>query len=369
MEEKVLLDTESIVKTIIERFKQYKVSNLNLTSIGNSISSGYSMINRTIPLLARMPFLASDMEAANINTRISHFAKARDNSDSLIVNFLLDNIKLKEVFTLNRRDMEKCSDLPKAHFTAADMDKYYPRIVNNDIGLRDLLSESSNSLANIAIYNGATGSLIDNMTRNGHNLNPFSSVKKDIKSIEQFLYIVQNNNRVSGSTTQVYLCGVPSILFGLSNLCVNEHLRALANNYANVTYVEPVATKLIKDGIDGKGYDVHYNELEYAIFNQHIMSSIRDNYIINLLMIEIDTKLYQLDSLLKHSTQRDYSDLISKLLETEIERYYELLKQYNININVFVDNLVKYLESKYCHEFYYTREQIVIPGIQRIKTK
>ena len=90
--------------------------------------------------------------------------------------------------------------------------------------------------ANIVIYNGGTGAVLDNLTRNG-NVSCSNSIKKDISYIESTLGLIQNNNRNNNSNTQVYMCGAPRIYnTRISDLLINNKIKPVLKRYSNTTY-------------------------------------------------------------------------------------------------------------------------------------
>ena len=60
---------------MIEMLKRKKISKINLTSIGNSIATGYSIIDTIKPLLKRNESLAKELEKDGINFNCYSFAR------------------------------------------------------------------------------------------------------------------------------------------------------------------------------------------------------------------------------------------------------------------------------------------------------
>ena len=169
----------------------------------------------------------------------------------------------------------------------------YPISVNNDLGLLDIISANGNNIANVVIYNSGTGAFLDNITRGGIFKNQFMyGVNRDVSYISSFLSYIQTLNRVKDCDTQVYLCGAPNYLgLNLTSL-LNNKLKKLADEFANVSYVSPVKSKFLYRSDDGHmGFDIHYDEEEYLIFNYNFISSITNNYAINKVMFELDRYL------------------------------------------------------------------------------
>ena len=295
--------------------KETDIRILRLTSIGNSIASGYSKVRKTKPLLLRNKSIKQYMNKNGIDVDIHHFARAQNNSDEHIFEWLESNIKESEIHALNRNDyMRGATSLPTPGISEEKIDEYYPTEMKKDYRFKDIILESSKDLANIVVYNGCTGSFLDGIFRNGSFFQQmFHGVNRDITSIESILKIVQFNNRKNGTNTQVYLCGAPNFLGSNISELINYKLRKLAKNYSNVVYVKPVSSKFIHKPLENKKddelnivqkfkkthfgiIDMHYDEEEYLRFNNNIIKTIKDNYEITQSMINIDRKFYDLST-------------------------------------------------------------------------
>ena len=273
------------------------------------------MVRTTKPLLLRNESLKSILGQGGIVVDTHHFARAQNNNDKRTHSLFVNNITELEINCMNRTDYATTEDgkvsptgMIVNGLTDKDIEKYYPTKMKEDRGLKDLACESDEELANIIVYNGATGSFLDGLTRNGsigQQLN--YGVKRDISGIEATLEDILYNNRENDGNTQVYLCGVPNLLgIHISGL-INYRLRKLAKKYPNVTYVEPAKakmfnTKVDKDGneIAGTGIDIHYSETEYKQFNNNIVDAIINNYEINKAMINLDRSCYTTSAFIEH---------------------------------------------------------------------
>lgn len=141
-----------------------------MTSLGNSIASGYSMVGRIIPLLYRNDSISGVM-------------------------------KENEIFKFNRVDYGD-SFIAQPHH-GLDEDK-----INKYYGLKDLVLENDPRLLNVVIYNGGTGPFLDAVTRGGKFYSQGTyGLKRAASNIESSLSLIQSNNRKHNGNTQVYLCG------------------------------------------------------------------------------------------------------------------------------------------------------------------
>ena len=152
--------------------------------------------------------------------------------------------------------------------------------------------------ANVLVYIGATGSFLDNITRGGFP-KIISGFKRDFTSISATLKEIQSSNRHDETNTEVYLVGIPRYIgTPVTDILINRHLKEIAKNYANVTYVEPIKAKLFY----GLKADVHLNDEENLSLNNSIIESIDDNYIAVMAKIEIDRFLFKLNEIIEIST-------------------------------------------------------------------
>jgi len=232
-----------INKDLAELFKENGIKNFRLTSIGNSIGTGYSIVRTTKPLLARNDSLREIMAYNGINVETNSVARPQDNNDEHIYEWLVQNKTVGEINKMVQHDFAgtRTSRPPIYGLSEQEMKEAYPS--DNNARLQDLIKKTEVDLANIVIYNGATGSFLDGITRNGTFRQKLTSgIRRDFSSIDSTLKWIQSNNR-DGSNTQVYLCGVPNYLgLEIPTSPINNELKKLSKKYANVVYVEPAVS-------------------------------------------------------------------------------------------------------------------------------
>ena len=103
------------------------ITNLRLISLGNSIASGYSMVRTIKPLLLRNDSIESIMKEYDIRLERYHFARAQNNNDEHIFEWLVSNITENEMHDMNRSDYSGgASSMVTHELTPAKIERYYP---------------------------------------------------------------------------------------------------------------------------------------------------------------------------------------------------------------------------------------------------
>ena len=248
-----------------------------------------------------------------------------------------------------------------------NIDKLYPLFAN--ISIEDLISNENAS--NIIVYNGATGSFLDNVTRGGKHYLTYG-IKRDCVSIESFLKYIQEYNRSNNTNIQVYLCGVPSILKA-SDIFINTRLKNISKKYANVVYVENIPKKLLYKKEDGSlVFDLHYDELEYLKINNKIIETINENYLITNMLINIDRGLYTLNKefQLGKIERIDVETGIGEIIDLSLLINEDKLKKSNIDLKDVLIYIREYLSNRKPYDFHYAGNKNIKMSIDKhIKTK
>jgi len=379
---KIITKQNVLNRKLALKLEDLGIKNFNITSLGNSIATGYSMVRITKPLLMRNEYITRIFTQHEINLNTYHFTRAQNNSDEHIFDWIISNIKQSEINTMNRSDFSGSkSSMSTRNITLETLDEYYPTNLDIDKGLQDILLSAKASLGNIVVYNGCTGSFLDNWTRGGGLSKRFTyGVKRDIKSLEATLKFIHLNNRNNHNiNTQVYLCGVPNYLgLGITSI-INNKLKNVAKDYPNVTYVEPVKSNFFYEEYDlkltdaktkkGKKVDIHYDELEYLKFLNNVLTSIIDNFDINRALINIDRSFYKYSSNLELETSYllDCHDKKIDNMECIIEKELNCINSENKK-KLFKD-LKTYIKAKFPYDFYYLGKDNIKESLKKVKKK
>ena len=392
--QKADIESKELAKDLVKTLKQsnVKINNLRLISLGNSIASGYSMVRTIKPLLLRNESLEEELNKENIILERHHFARAQNNNDEHVFGWLISNIKESEIHQMNRSDYSgSASSMATKRLTKEQIDEYYPLNMKEDFGLADLIKEKKLDIANIVIYNGCTGSFLDAATRNGNLTQQLmAGVNRDTTSFEAVLKYIQEQNRQYNSNTQVYVCGAPNFLGLRISELINRKIKKISENYANVSYVEPVKSKFFYKPLQleeiteeteltklqqffkehERQVDIHYDEEEYIEFNNNIMKAIKENYLINNSLINIDRDVYELNRTLEIKKP----DLIvnDEVVQSVVYDIFneEVSKMPSSSLaNQLTQRAGKYLTTRSPYDYFYVGKKRINSSIQKVKTK
>lgn len=84
-------------RKLVATFDLNGIKYLRLTSLGNSIASRYSWVRSTKPLLFRNESIEDIFNDNGIGLERYHFARAQNNNDEHIYQWLVTNIKESEI--------------------------------------------------------------------------------------------------------------------------------------------------------------------------------------------------------------------------------------------------------------------------------
>ena len=325
------------------------INSVNLTSVGNSIATGYSMNDSIKPLLLRNEDL---INRCNFDLNLRGYARAQDNNDEHIFDWFLNNYTQSDINKKVQLDFIHEKGMPHKTISEDEVLKFYPTQISDDIGLKDLVCQSGEDFANIIVYNGVTGSFLDNVTRHGMHKSLYG-FKRDLVSLESSLKLIYLLNPY----TQVYVCGMPNILGIHVTDLINKDIKRVCKMYPNCCYVSPVFQNFVymKDG--KLVFDVHYNQDEYLNLNKNILEAIIHNYSPIKALTEFDIAM------------KKYSDAAEYGSKTDIKTVTDgIFSKYKFD-NSQIKRIVKYFKERYPYDFYYTPRVEVIEDINSRKSK
>lgn len=332
---------DSFVKFV----KNSGIKSVNLTSVGNSIATGYSMNDSIKPLLLRNKDL---INKCDFDLNLRAYARAQDNNDEHIYNWLINNVKQSDINKKVQLDFMHKNGMPHDNIYNSDVIKYYPTDIKDDIGLCDLVMKKEDGVANIIVYNGVTGSFLDNLTRHGLP-KTVSGFKRDFVSLESNLKYIYLKNPY----TQVYVCGIPNIAgIGLTNVVINERIRNICKKYSNCVYVDPAKQNLMYRKNDKIVLDVHYSDDEYLNLNRNILEAIMHNYFPVKALVDFDIKMKKYSDVAEYGNKPNISEIMNSVLS-----------KYNLSSDQ-LKRMLGYFKERYPYDFYYTPRSEVIDDIK-----
>ncbi|MBP3921149.1 MAG: hypothetical protein J6D28_06265 [Bacilli bacterium] len=398
---------------LVKLFNKIGINEFIFTSIGNSIATGYSMNDTIKPLILRNEDLVFKLNQANINFAPHSFALAQDNNDEHILDWIINNKKEADINYQAYLDFTHELGMNHKGITRKQAEEYYvgiigkkynsnvsnlqkfPSIIKNNgfnntnkdifldsiyeikrkdinftkdlsklkqnIGLRDLINTKKNgtditesNLANIIVYNGATGSFIDNVKRMGKHKGLYGFYR-DYISMEAVLKQIY----LSCPTTQVYVCGIPNLMKINIVWFLNKKIKDMCLLYPNCTYVNPVSQNFLYKKNGELIADIHYNDEEYLKLNNNIIESICANYIPNMVLTKIDSELKKYSKRVKYNEPERRNTNINSVINTILGHYEDTLTKKDYQ------RILKYYQEKYSCDYFYTNKKETEKDLKR----
>lgn len=335
-----------------------------LSSLGNSIATGFSMTSSNVPLLRRNDHLITLGRELGIKIHTFQFARSENNNAEQVFRWLSENKTVSEFNDENRRDYLYHIKNGNDFLTKREIVRYYPEFVLYDVGTQDIIFAGGTTLANIVILNIGTGSFLDNWTRGGEHT-PLAGMERDRAYIRSILTAINEHNRASGTHTQVYLCGAPRILggspeflqglyerfgLGLTNWFMNNPIKKITREFPNVTYVPNFSRKAFYYTDDEFKYDIHYDEDEYLRLLNMVEQSVIHNYEQNSYLIYLDRYFAERSKQIEMSGERpDTRDEILSVVDGFADRY----RSSGRNCEDFLNNASRMLLARYPYDYYF----------------
>ena len=347
--ENVSKKLSSVNTDFIDFVNGNNINSVNLTSVGNSIATGYSMNDSIKPLLLRNEDL---INRCNFDLNLRGYARAQDNNDEHIFDWFLNNYTQSDINKKVQLDFIHEKGMPHKTISEDDVLKFYPTQISDDIGLKDLVCQGGEDFANIIVYNGVTGSFLDNVTRHGMHKSLYG-FKRDLVSLESSLKLIYLLNPY----TQVYVCGMPNILGLHVTDLINKDIKRVCKMYPNCCYVSPVFQNFVymKDG--KLVFDVHYNQDEYLNLNKNILEAIIHNYIPMCALTEFDIVMKKYSDVAQYGDRADITRIID-----------DVFSKYDLSDDQ-LKRIGNYFKERYPYDFYYTPRCDVIEDINSRKSK
>ncbi len=365
--DKTKIEQEASVERLAKKLKKIGITKFQISSLGNSISNGYSTTRLSKPLLERIEGLESKFDEIGVAVEKNNFSRPQNNDDSKIYSWLKNNVSQKEINEMNRIDyIEPESNLETTNLTLEQIYKYYPIEPESNRKIQEVFFETEKSVANIVIYNGGTGHLLNQMLRGGSIKNILDITDlRDTHNLFGILKTIYDNNKNNGSRTQVLVCGMPNLLGLKITDILNHKMKKVSKYFPNVTYVNPQFCKYLVYNYNNKKYvlDPHYNPEEYTRFTTKIMNTLTENFVNKQSLMELDIFLSTFSKLIEFN-RGSYTE--EQITSTIINFVKSLKWEKTKN---FDKEICKYILDNFPDDYYHTGKNNINKVITIIKEK
>lgn len=343
----------------IEILEKLGVKNLNMASVGNSLSAGYSKCDKILPFTMR-----SNIYKLSKNVNCFSYARVRRNEDINILRWYNNNISHKEINALNIDDIAvKQHAYVEKHWDEQTLKNYEDIAIKNNIGFKDFNLLDNN----IIIYNGFTGEFT-NAFRKGNTsekITALTAFKKDVENAK----LVLNQIYIDNPNTQVYVCGLPNIMGSGIISVLDKHIKNICKQIPNTVYLPGVIRNSFFY-LDGqKEFDIHYSQPEYIELWNNITKAMIDNYVPKKFIISLLEKLKQYSLLVEKESTISYGDeqVIEQIIKEEVEKHMPLFIKSNQNIDSAADTIANYYDKNFLSTFPCTPREKVLENLNEIK--
>lgn len=336
--------------------EKLNIKDLNIASVGNSISAGYSKCDKILPFLMRTSIydLADDINYFS-------YARVRRNEEKNILRWYSSNISHSDINNLNIDDIkEKKFAYVEKHWNGTTLKNFKDLSNKNNIGFKDfnLLDNS------IIIYNGFTGEFTNAKRKGTEFTDKFRimhAFKKDLLNARLVLTQIYLDN----PNTQVYVCGLPNFMGTGIISVLNGYIKKLCNQIPNTVFLPGTVRNCLFFLEGQKEFDVHYSQPEYTKLWNNITQTMMDNYVsikFNTSLIE-RLKNYSLEVEKESTVSKGNIEDISKIIEEEFEKYTPLFLKNNQNIDNHLDGFINYYNENYLSTFPCTPKEEVVQKV------
>lgn len=315
---------------------------LNISSMGNSISSGYSKCDEMIPLLARTSLYKEGYQDVNFYS----YARVRRNEERNVLNWYDVNIEHMEINNLLIADI-LAKEEQYARFGERELGEYQKFAKRTNLGMQDYVQLDKN----IIIYNGLSGSFTDTLRKgNIHDkAKLLSCFKKDYEDLKALLKQFYRDN----PHVQVYVCGLPDFMeWGITSL-YDKYIRLAVASVPNAIYVPGSSRNFLCRLENQKELDIHYNQVEYLMLLNRVFESIIKNYIKIAFKTDVLSELKEYSQAVEMvcTTSKGESEIVWKIIQMAYEKYGSIAEQYGIDLDTVLDDIWDYYDKHYLSDY------------------
>ncbi len=358
LEEKTI-ENEIISEEFLTMLEKLGIEKLNIASVGNSISAGYSKCDKIMPFLMRS---ALYNQSDNIN--YYSYARVRRNEEINVLRWYNRNISHPEINALNIDDLVVKKHAYVQKYWNGSTIKNYEELANaKKDGLRDFnLMDNS-----IIIYNGLTGA-VTNAIRRGtvkDKLKFWKNFRKDIIDCKLLFSQIYLDN----PHTQVYICGLPNIAGTRLINCFDNIIKELTNEIPNLVYSPGTIRNSLFYLDEQKEFDVHYSRPEYLEALNNVTEKMLENYVTKKLTNSLIEQMreYSLAVEEESTIAVGNEEEIKKIVDLEIEKHSDQFAVVDQDINNSIDDVMRYYQNNHLSTFSCTPKEKVLKKLYNTK--
>ncbi len=255
----------------LHKLKNKKIKEVNFIVLGNSLASGYTVVNKIRLFFDRNEDLLEKLKKAKIVAHKYHFAQPYDNENSKILSWLKNNQTSVEVFAEQKKNYFTGArkEIDKWNIDEKTLESFFAENMKENLGVRDLIQKNEAGKLNLVIFLGNTGETMARVKDENvlHYIKAsIEGLKKDLINFKEIIaYLIDLNKK-----TLVLIMGIPrhqAFLFRIFNLlirAVNCWCKKVAEKEENVLFTDGGGMLVKRYKINGENLlDLHPDDESY----------------------------------------------------------------------------------------------------------
>lgn len=255
----------------LHKLKNKKIKEVNFIILGNSLASGYTVVNKIRLFFDRNEDLLEKLKEAKIVTHKYHFAQPYDNENSKILSWLKNNQTSVEVFAGQKRNyfMGARKEIDKWNIDEKTLESFFAENMKENLGVKDLIKKNEVGKLNLVIFLGNTGETMARVKDENifHYIKASAiGLKKDLINFQRIITYLANLNE----KTLVLIMGIPrhqTFIFRIFNLLIrgfNYWCKKVAEKEKNILFIDGEKMVVKRYKVNGENLlDLHPDDESY----------------------------------------------------------------------------------------------------------
>ncbi len=353
---KLISEEKKLSEQVVELFADCKKTHMNVSSVGNSIASGYTKCDEMLPFLVR-----SGLYEADWDIDFYCYARVRRNEELNILKWYHHNMSHQDINKLLMADIEAKKD-KYAGYGDVQHSIYEKMAQSSMLGFKDYVKLDNN----IMIYNGLSGSFTD-IVRKGEAYDRkkiLQCFKNDFEYLKMFLMEVYLDN----PEIQVYVCGLPDILGAGVTSLYDTYMKKAVKIVPNAVYVKGVSRNVLSMLNNQKEPDYHYSTPEYLYLLCGVWKSVYKNFVPLSYKCKILRKLAEYSDMVEFAdtTSKGESEVVKRIIIKCTEEYVDLFEKYQIDVTQIKKEIRNYYNNHYLVHYGCTNRGAVKEVLQNL---